>query len=113
MRLVESPEYVDSRGVGINCRVVFLSTLYLLLFTYLKLPGGVIGNTREFGSRFPGSSPGWAAQNQNEVRFWASPESSERERALVHGQLNFFYFKNKGKKFIPKRALPASQQAGK
>ena len=25
------------------------------------LPGGVIGNTAEFGSAFPGSSPGWAA----------------------------------------------------
>ena len=25
------------------------------------LPGGVIGNTQEFGSCFPGSSPGWAA----------------------------------------------------
>ena len=24
------------------------------------LPGGVIGNTAEFGSAFPGSSPGWA-----------------------------------------------------
>lgn len=27
------------------------------------MPGGVIGNTREFGSRFPGSSPGWAVLN--------------------------------------------------
>ena len=25
------------------------------------LPGGVFGNTAEFGSAFPGSSPGWAA----------------------------------------------------
>ena len=26
------------------------------------LPGGVNGNTAEFGSAFPGSSPGWAAR---------------------------------------------------
>lgn len=31
------------------------------------LPGGVIGNTAEFGSAFPGSSPGWAAMRQMNV----------------------------------------------
>jgi hypothetical protein len=30
------------------------------LRSIISLPGGVIGNTREFGSRFSGSSPDWA-----------------------------------------------------
>ena len=31
------------------------------------LPGSVIGNTAEFGSAFPGSSPGWAARPRSRV----------------------------------------------
>ena len=31
------------------------------------LPGGVIGNTAEFGSAFPGSSPGWAAMRRTDA----------------------------------------------
>ncbi len=32
------------------------------------LPGSVIGNTPEFGSGFPGSSPGWADIIINSVK---------------------------------------------
>ncbi len=31
------------------------------------LPGGVIGNTAEFGSAFPGSSPGWAVSLRSKI----------------------------------------------
>jgi hypothetical protein len=50
----------ESKGLGLGKENSMVLS-YEIPVWLLSLPGGVIGNTREFGSRFPGSSPGWAA----------------------------------------------------
>jgi hypothetical protein len=35
---------------------------------YYSFPCGVIGNTRDFGSRFPGSNPGEGARGHLRIR---------------------------------------------
>ena len=43
-------------------KLITIDDVAIILSSKDRLPGGVIGNTQDSGSCFPGSSPGWAAK---------------------------------------------------